>query len=184
MEKSLSVPALVRLLQAFLQRPPSQISQGDRLTKVLGIFDTLIQSSSTSEQGFYVLNTVIESLDYDAIEAYISHIWAALFREPSEKADSEELINSGFLSKANYWRYRAQVDCSCFNQLICESPVLLDPAASASWGKMVDSIVHTLSGQKRIGLRRNLTCQILQKMWVILPPLFDFTMLERRRRST
>ncbi|XP_054780699.1 exportin-2 [Prosopis cineraria] len=76
-----NVPALVRLLQAFLQKAPNEVNQEDRLTKVLGIFDTLIQSKATVEQGFYVLNTVIESLDYAVIECYISHIWAALFRE-------------------------------------------------------------------------------------------------------
>ena len=80
-KRSPNVPALVRLLQAFLQKAPNEINQGDRLTKVLGIFDTLIQSSSTSDQGFYVLNTVIESLEYGVIKPYISHIWAALFRE-------------------------------------------------------------------------------------------------------
>jgi len=30
-------------------------------------------------------------------------------------------------------------------RLICESPILLDPAAAESWGKMVDSIVTLLS---------------------------------------
>lgn len=76
-----NVPALVRLLQAFLQKAPNEVNQEDRLTKVLGIFDTLVQSKATVEQGFYVLNTVIESLDYAVIDRYISHIWAALFRE-------------------------------------------------------------------------------------------------------
>ncbi|XP_027336190.1 exportin-2 isoform X1 [Abrus precatorius] len=176
-----NVPALVRLLQAFLQKAPNEISQGDRLTKVLGIFDTLIQSSSSSEQGFYVLNTVIESLNYDAIKPYISHIWAALFRE-LQKRRTVKLIKSLlifmslFLIKHGssnvvdtmnnvqpdifivilnqFWipnlklivgDIELKLAAVASTRLICESPVLLDPAASVSWGKMVDSIVTLLS---------------------------------------
>ncbi|XP_027336191.1 exportin-2 isoform X2 [Abrus precatorius] len=135
-----NVPALVRLLQAFLQKAPNEISQGDRLTKVLGIFDTLIQSSSSSEQGFYVLNTVIESLNYDAIKPYISHIWAALFRE-LQKRRTFWIPNL----KLIVGDIELKLAAVASTRLICESPVLLDPAASVSWGKMVDSIVTLLS---------------------------------------
>ncbi|TKY64094.1 Exportin-2 protein [Spatholobus suberectus] len=180
-KRSSNVPALVRLLQAFLQKAPNEISQGDRLTKVLGIFDTLIQSSSTSEQGFYVLNTVIESLEYNAIKPYISHVWAALFRE-LQKRRTVKLIKSLlifmslFLIKHGsaivvdtmnsvqpdifivilnqFWipnlklitgAIELKLTAVASTRLICESPVLLDPAASVSWGKMVDSIVTLLS---------------------------------------
>lgn len=180
-KRASNVPALVRLLQAFLQKAPNEISQGDRLTKVLGIFDTLVQSSSTSEQGFYVLNTVIESLQYDAIKPYISHIWAALFRELQKRRTvkfikSLLIFMSLFLIKhgsANvvdtmnavqpdifvvilnqFWipnlkhitgAIELKLTAVASTRLICESPVLLDPAACVSWGKMVDSIVTLLS---------------------------------------
>ncbi|QHO45676.1 Exportin [Arachis hypogaea] len=172
-----NVPALVRLLQAFLQKAPNEINQGDRLTKVLGIFDTLIQSSSTSEQGFYVLNTVIESLEYNVIQPYISHVWAALFRE-LQRRRTFWIPNLKLITGSIELKLIAVAS----TRLICESPVLLDPAAAESWGKMVDSIVTLSHDQNKIGLRRNLICQILQKMWVILPHLFVFTMLGRRKR--
>lgn len=78
-KRTSNVPALVRLLQAFLQKAPHELNQEGRLNKVLGIFNTLISSASTVEQGFYVLNTVIESLEYGVISPYICHIWTALF---------------------------------------------------------------------------------------------------------
>ncbi|KAK7849788.1 exportin-2 [Quercus suber] len=78
-KKASNVPALVRLLQAFLQKAPHELLQEGRLIKVLEIFNTLISSPSTAEQGFYVLNTVIESLEYDVIEPNIRNIWAILF---------------------------------------------------------------------------------------------------------
>ncbi|OIW02302.1 hypothetical protein TanjilG_11196 [Lupinus angustifolius] len=179
-ERKPNVPALVRLLQAFLQKAPNEISQGDRLTKVLGIFEKLIQSSST-EQGFYVLNTVIESLQYDVIKPYISHIWAALFRElqnrrtvkliksllifmslflikhgSSNVVDSMNSVQPGiFIVIMNqFWIpnlklitgvIELKLTAIASTRLICESPVLLDPTASISWGKMVDSIITLLS---------------------------------------
>ncbi|BAT87834.1 hypothetical protein LR48_Vigan09g163900 [Vigna angularis] len=180
-KRSPNVPALVRLLQAFLQKAPNEINQGDRLTKVLGIFDTLVQSSSTSDQGFYVLNTVIESLEYDVIKPYISHIWAALFRElqrrrtvklikslliftslflikhgPSNLVDTMNGVQPDIFNVilSQFWiphlkmitgAIELKLAAVASTRLICESPILLDPAAAESWGKMVDSIVTLLS---------------------------------------
>ncbi|KAE9615357.1 hypothetical protein Lal_00048401 [Lupinus albus] len=180
-ERGANVPALVRLLQAFLQKAPNEISQGDRLTKVLGIFDKLIKSRSTSEQGFYVLNTVIENLQYDVISPYISHIWAALFsvlqqnrtvkliksllifmslflikHGSSNVVDTMNSVQPGiFIVIMNqFWipnlklitgSIELKLTAVASTKLICESPVLLDPAASESWGKMVDSITTLLS---------------------------------------
>ncbi|EPS57349.1 hypothetical protein M569_17469, partial [Genlisea aurea] len=79
-KKSANVPALVRLLQAFLRKAPHELNQQGRLSNVLGIFDILVSSPSTDEQGFYVLNTVIENVGYDSISPFVSHIWVALFR--------------------------------------------------------------------------------------------------------
>ncbi|XP_042497711.1 exportin-2-like [Macadamia integrifolia] len=78
-QRSANVPALVRLLQAFLQKAPHEVTQDGRLSKILGIFSKLVSVSSTEELGFYVLNTVIENLGYDAIAPFVPHIWAALF---------------------------------------------------------------------------------------------------------
>ncbi|KAK2415062.1 cellular apoptosis susceptibility protein, putative / importin-alpha re-exporter [Trifolium repens] len=176
-----NVPVLVRLLQAFLEKAPTRISQVDRLTKVLGLFDTLIQSSTTSVQGFYVLNIVFESLEYGVIEPYISHICVAIFTELQKRQTVKFLKSllifiSLFLIKhgssnvvdtmnnvrpdifiailTHYWipnlklitgDIELKLTAVASTRLICESPVLLDPAASVSWGKMVDSIVTLLS---------------------------------------
>ncbi|KAL7197451.1 hypothetical protein ACSBR2_020068 [Camellia fascicularis] len=78
-KRSGNVPALVRLLQAFLQKASHELNQEGRLTQVLGIFNKLVSSPSTDDQGFYVLNTVIENLGYDVIAPYMGHIWASLF---------------------------------------------------------------------------------------------------------
>ncbi|XP_010267582.1 PREDICTED: exportin-2 [Nelumbo nucifera] len=78
-KRSANVPALVRLLQAYLQKAPHELNQEGRLSQVLGIFNKLVSVSSTDELGFYVLNTVTENIGYDVIAPYMGHIWAALF---------------------------------------------------------------------------------------------------------
>ncbi|XP_030488902.2 exportin-2 [Cannabis sativa] len=80
-KRASNVPALVRLLQAFLQKAPHELNQEGRLSQVLGIFKKLLSSPSSYEQGFFVLNTVIENLEYGVIAPYVTHIWAALFTE-------------------------------------------------------------------------------------------------------
>ncbi|XP_061996202.1 exportin-2 [Rosa rugosa] len=77
--KASNVPALVRLLQAFLQKAPHELNQEGRLRQVLEISNKLVSARSTDEQGFYVLNTVVESLDFNVIAPYIGQIWSALF---------------------------------------------------------------------------------------------------------
>ncbi|XP_051129556.1 exportin-2-like [Andrographis paniculata] len=93
-KKSANVPALVRLLQAFLRKAPYELNQQGRLSSVLGIFNTLVSSPSTDEQGFYVLNTVIDNLGYDVLTPYISHIWVALFNRLQQVNRTVKFIKS------------------------------------------------------------------------------------------
>eukprot|EP00252_Welwitschia_mirabilis_P008441 TRINITY_DN2027_c0_g1_i1.p1 TRINITY_DN2027_c0_g1~~TRINITY_DN2027_c0_g1_i1.p1 ORF type:complete len:966 (-),score=126.84 TRINITY_DN2027_c0_g1_i1:393-3290(-) len=78
-QKKANVPALVRLLQAYLQKSPNELSQEGRLNQVLGIFNKLITVKSTDHLGFFILNTVVENLKYEVIASYVGHIWSALF---------------------------------------------------------------------------------------------------------
>lgn len=77
---SANAPALVRLLQAYLQKVPNEeLNNEGGLSQVLGIFNKLVSTSNTEDLGFYVLNTVVENLGFEMIGQYIAHIWAALF---------------------------------------------------------------------------------------------------------
>ncbi|XP_071716769.1 exportin-2-like [Rutidosis leptorrhynchoides] len=78
-KKSANVPALVRLLQSFLQRASNELQREGRLVQVIGIFNQLVSSPSTEEQGFHILNPLIENLRYDVIAEYMNHVWASLF---------------------------------------------------------------------------------------------------------
>ncbi|GAB4838288.1 hypothetical protein Ancab_027816 [Ancistrocladus abbreviatus] len=180
-KKSANVPALVRLLQAFLQKAPHELNREETLSKVLGIFNRLVQSSSTDEQGFFVLNTIVENLGYDVIAPYMGHIWAALFTRLQNsrtvrfvrcllifmslflvKHGSTTLMDSVNAVQPNlfgmileqFWipnlklitgYIELKLTSVASTRLICESPALLDPAASRLWGKMLDSIVTLVS---------------------------------------
>ncbi|CAK9136910.1 unnamed protein product [Ilex paraguariensis] len=180
-KKSANVPALVRLLQSFLQKAAHELNQEGRLTHVLGIFNKLVSSPSTDEQGFYVLNTVIEYLEYDVIAPYMGHIWASLFTRLQNnrtgkfikslvifmslvliKHGSQNLVDSTNTIQPNiflvileqFWipnlklitgSTELKLTSVASTRLICESPALLNPAASRLWGKMLDSIVTLLS---------------------------------------
>ncbi|CAL5351932.1 unnamed protein product [Camellia sinensis] len=181
-KKSGNVPALVRLLQAFLQKAPHELNQEGRLTQVLGIFNKLVSSPRTDEQGFYVLNTIIENLGYDVMAPYVGHIWASLFTRLQNsrtmkfvksllifmslflvKNGSQNLFdsvnaviqpNTFLVILEQFWipnlkliigTIEIKLTSIASTRLICESPALLDPAASRLWGKMVDSIVTLLS---------------------------------------
>ncbi|PON97281.1 Armadillo-like helical [Trema orientale] len=180
-KRASNVPALVRLLQAFLQKAPHELNQEGRVSHVLGIFTMLLSSSSSYEQGFFVLNTVIENLEYGVIKPYVKHIWAALFTELQKrrtikfikslliylslflvKHGSENLVETMNAVQCNVFQdilvrfwipnlkhitgvIETKLTAVASTRLICESPILLDAAASEYWGKMLDSIVTLLS---------------------------------------
>lgn len=180
-KKSGNVPALVRLLQAYLKKAPNELNQQETLTKVLGIFQKLILASNTEELGFYVLNTVIENLGYDVISPYVKHIWNELFTRltthqtvrfkkslvicmslfsikygTTALVDSINSIQPNLFANVleNIWipslkhitgTIESKLASVASTRLICESPVLLNPAAASLWGKMLESIVFLLS---------------------------------------
>ncbi|KAL5222335.1 hypothetical protein ABZP36_027048 [Zizania latifolia] len=73
------VPALVRLLRAFLRKIPNELNQEGRLPNILVIFRSLLSRSSTEDSAFYMLNTLVENVGFDIMNPYMSEIWSALF---------------------------------------------------------------------------------------------------------
>lgn len=78
-ERSGNVPALVRLLQAYLQKAHADIVSGNHLQAILGVFQKLVASKAHDHEGFYVLNTLLEWCDIAAWGQYLGTIWGILF---------------------------------------------------------------------------------------------------------
>ncbi|MBA0652750.1 hypothetical protein Goklo_019980 [Gossypium klotzschianum] len=154
-KRSSNVPALVRLLEAFIQKAPHELNQEGRLNQVLGIFNMLVSSSSTAEQGFYELNTVIENLEYGVISPYMNNFWKFLFMRLQNQSYckvSEVSCDFHVTLFGQAWgsKFSGHNECSsgqhivsCLGaviectlaaaastRLVCESPVLLDAAAA------------------------------------------------------
>ncbi|KAL8208094.1 hypothetical protein R6Q57_007506 [Mikania cordata] len=180
-DKSANVPALVRLLQSFLQQAPNELNRDGRLRNVLGIFDKLVKKTSTEEQGFHVLNPIIESLGYDVTAEHIKNIWGSLFTRLQNsktprfvrcliiflslflvKHGIQTLVDSINSIQSNLFQQllalvwisnlktitgytEVKLSAVASTKLLCESPLLLDPAAEELWGKLLDSIVTLLS---------------------------------------
>jgi exportin-2 (importin alpha re-exporter) len=61
-ERQGNIPALVRLLQAYLLKGGRQIVQANHLNSILGIFQKLIASKTHDHEGFFLLESIISAL--------------------------------------------------------------------------------------------------------------------------
>ena len=79
-ERNGNVPALVRLLQAFIQKAPSDVTKDNCFEALLGVFQKLIASKVNDNQGFYLLGSMIENLDPSLLSQHIKNIFILLFQ--------------------------------------------------------------------------------------------------------
>lgn len=79
-ERPGNIHPLVRLLQAFISRGPSQVLAQDRLTGLLGVFQKLIASKMNDHEGFYLLQSMVEHLPAEALSNYTKQVFVVLFQ--------------------------------------------------------------------------------------------------------
>eukprot|EP00899_Mesostigma_viride_P021200 jgi/Mesvir1/29081/Mv18387-RA.1 len=77
-ERKGNVPALVRLLQAYLRKSSDAIVAGGQLSAILGVFQRLIGSKVHDHEGFYILNALIECLPLASMEPFLPTVWSLL----------------------------------------------------------------------------------------------------------
>ena len=79
-ERQGNVPALVRLLQAFIQKAPDKVTMDDKLPALLGVFQKLIASKANDHEGFYLLGSLVEHLEPAALNAHLKNVLIVLFQ--------------------------------------------------------------------------------------------------------
>ena len=79
-ERQGNVPALVRLLQAFIEKAPDKVVKDDKITALLGVFQKLIASKSNDHEGFYLIGSLVENLEPGALNQYLKNIFLLLFQ--------------------------------------------------------------------------------------------------------
>jgi exportin-2 (importin alpha re-exporter) len=78
-ERHGNVPALVRLIQAYVRKVPRFVVDQNYLTQVLGIFQKLVASSTHDHEGFYILEAVTEYLTPNDLLPYTKSIFTLIF---------------------------------------------------------------------------------------------------------
>lgn len=79
-DRRANVTPLVRLLKAYLTKASHAVASGGHLQGVLGVFQKLVSSKAQDHQGFYILNSFVESLALEAWASYLPTIWSILFQ--------------------------------------------------------------------------------------------------------
>merc|ERR1719348_2041104 len=77
-ERPANIHPLVRLLQAFISRGPSQVTQ--QIAGLLGVFQKLIASKTNDHEGFYLLQSIIEHIPSEALQTYMKQVFIVLFQ--------------------------------------------------------------------------------------------------------
>ena len=79
-ERQGNIPALVRLLQAFIQKAPDQVTKDNRFTSLLGVFQKLIASKANDHEGFYLLGSLTEHIKPASLNPHLKNIFIVLFQ--------------------------------------------------------------------------------------------------------
>ena len=79
-ERPGNVPALVRLLQAFVEKAAEDVAVGDKLTGLLGVFQKLIASKSNDHEGFYLLGSLIQHVNLTRLSPHFRDLFILLFQ--------------------------------------------------------------------------------------------------------
>jgi len=77
-ERSGNIPALTKLLQAYLKRGANEISSN--LMALLGVFQKLIASRANDHEGFYLLGSIIEHVPWPVLEPQFKQLIQLLFQ--------------------------------------------------------------------------------------------------------
>eukprot|EP01087_Luapelamoeba_hula_P019082 TRINITY_DN6277_c0_g1_i1.p1 TRINITY_DN6277_c0_g1~~TRINITY_DN6277_c0_g1_i1.p1 ORF type:complete len:1049 (+),score=219.24 TRINITY_DN6277_c0_g1_i1:42-3149(+) len=74
-----NVPALNRLVQAFVRKAGPRLAESGQLEPILGVFQKLIASQVTDHEGFFLLESVVESMSTPMLQKYLSNIFTLIF---------------------------------------------------------------------------------------------------------
>jgi len=74
-----NIPALVKLLQAYIRVGADQVASGKNLSQLLGIFQKLIVSRQHDHEGFYLSNTIVEYTSWKNFLPFADGVLRVLF---------------------------------------------------------------------------------------------------------
>jgi len=100
-----NVPAIIRLLKAYLTKGAQVVVTGDRLVGLLGIFQKLNASRKMDHYGFELLTTIVEYIPITVLQPYLIEMLKVIFTRLQPERRTEKYTRclvvflSFFLSK-------------------------------------------------------------------------------------
>lgn len=83
-ERKSNIPALIRLVQAYLRKGPAIVVGGNHLVAILGIFQKKLNKSKLHDhEGFYLLESIVENLSFPDFDKYLTEIFREIFSRMS-----------------------------------------------------------------------------------------------------
>ncbi|XP_006839263.1 PREDICTED: exportin-2 isoform X2 [Chrysochloris asiatica] len=163
-ERTGNIPALVRLLQAFLERGSNTIASAaaDKIPGLLGVFQKLIASKANDHQGFYLLNSIIEHMPPESVDQYRKQIFILLFQR-LQNSKTTKFIKS-FLVFINLY-------CIKYGALALQE--IFDGIQPKMFGMVLEKIIIP-EIQKVSGNVEKKICAVgITKLLTECPPLMD-----------
>jgi len=96
-----NIPALTRLLQAYIEHDPAFVAEGDNLMRTLGVFQKLVSSKVNDWLGFYILQSLTLALPVNALDQHFKTIITVIFTR-LQSSKTMQLIKS-FLIYISYF---------------------------------------------------------------------------------
>uniref|UniRef100_A0A8C4MYC9 Exportin-2 n=1 Tax=Equus asinus TaxID=9793 RepID=A0A8C4MYC9_EQUAS len=163
-ERTGNIPALVRLLQAFLERGSNTIASAaaDKIPGLLGVFQKLIASKANDHQGFYLLNSIIEHMPPESVDQYRKQIFILLFQR-LQNSKTTKFIKS-FLVFINLY-------CIKYGALALQE--IFDGIQPKMFGMVLEKIIIP-EIQKVSGYVEKKICAVgITKLLTECPPMMD-----------
>jgi len=100
------IPALVRLLQAYIERGSSTVV-AEKIHGVLGVFQKLNASKINDHFGFYILNSLIENMPKEIMSNFIKDIFYLLFQRITSSKTTKFVKNMLVFMSLYAYKYSA-----------------------------------------------------------------------------
>jgi len=80
-----NIPALTRLVEAYLRKDINSIIQMEKFTAILGVFQNLLSFSLQDHHGMEILNVILEVTPKEAFSSFIEPIFTVIFKRLTSK---------------------------------------------------------------------------------------------------
>ncbi|KAI8149148.1 Cse1-domain-containing protein [Fennellomyces sp. T-0311] len=99
-----NIPALVRLLEVYLEKGINTILASNKLEPILGIFQQkLVNSRQNDHYGLALLNAVIKSVPIEILSPYLPALVAAVLTRLQTKKRGERIVFDRFTRNFTLW---------------------------------------------------------------------------------